>query len=132
MPVLVSAQDLATYLDQPVKREPAEQILDMVEAVVLTHYGADTPPEADRPRQLLRQVVLSAATRAYTNRTGLTSETIADYTYRRDSGGMLLSDAERKLISAARSGCFSGMVSVPLTTLAGEQPGIISGPWWQW
>ena len=117
MPVLVTAQDLATHLNQTVSREQAEQILDMVEAVVFTEYGSDTPPVDPRPLLLLRQATLTAAARALTNPSGLASETIDGYSYRRDTTGMTLTTGERALIRAARGGAPSGgVVSVPLTT----------------
>jgi hypothetical protein len=134
VPVLVSAQDLATHLDQTVNREPAEQILTMVEAAVMSEYGSDIPPAADRPLQLLRQAILSAAVRVYTNPTGLISETIADYSYRREeSTGFALTSAERGLIRLARTGGASGgVVSVPLASIF-EGPTVAGlGTWGYW
>lgn len=131
MPVLVTAEDLATHLDQAVKREQAEQILNLVEAVVLTEYGSDTPPADDRPLQLLRQATLTAAARAYTNPAGLSSETIDGYTYRRDGAGMNLTAFERALVGAARGGgATGGVVSVPLTTPTELTPTAPPSPWW--
>lgn len=118
MTALTTAEDLATHLGAEVDTAQAEQALDLAEAVVLTEYGSDTAPTADRPRQLLRRVVLAAAARWLRNPEQLSAETAGPYTNNRTS--VDLTDYERGLVRAARAGgaTTSGITSVALLTPA--------------
>lgn len=110
-PLMVSAGDLQTQMQETVDTDQAEHLLALVEAVVLTEYGADQPPVADRPLQLLRKAVLSAAAREYANPTGTSSKTIGPFTFRWEGD---LTAQETRWVRLARGGNQGTTYSVDL------------------
>jgi hypothetical protein len=94
---IITTTDLASYLREP---NPDEAVLgllvELANGIVTDAVGTDLT--APYPAGV-RAVTLEVAARAYRNPEGASSETIDDYTFRRDgataSGGVYLTDTER-------------------------------------
>lgn len=92
---VISPDELASYLREPgpLNADLIVQLAnDLVEDAVGTSVSADPPPR-------VRAIAFEVAARAYRNPQGFSSETIDDYTYRRDSetrqAGVYLTASER-------------------------------------
>lgn len=98
---LVSPADLGIYLGLTIDAPRAQMLLEdaqnLCESIVSPLPAAATA------------IIKSAATRAYTNPTGVTSETTGPYAAHRPSGGVYLTRSERRALRnlAGRSGAFS-------------------------
>ena len=98
---LVSPADLGVYLGIAIDVPRAAMILE--DAQNLCEMIVSPLPAA------ATSVIKSAATRAYTNPTGVTGETAGPYNVQRPSGGVYLTKGERRTLRtlAGRSGAFS-------------------------
>lgn len=101
MTLTVTSDDLSTFLGNPVDTARADLLIelatDLVESIVT--------PAPDGAKA----IVLTAASRAYTNVEGLTQEGIGPYIASRPAGGVYLTKAERSSLRllAGRGGAFS-------------------------
>lgn len=104
---IITPQDLASYLDDPslVTSNRAILLVDLANSLITDSYGTAT-----RVPTNVKVVTLEVAARAFRNPGGYSSETIDDYTYRRDAdtrqAGIYLTDAEYAILrgTTARMG----------------------------
>lgn len=98
---LFTADELAAYPGtEGISAETAELLQDLAEGLIYDLVPAAT---ADASMQA-KGIALEVVARAYRNPGGYSSETVDDYTYRRDaatrSAGVYLTPEERALLSA--------------------------------
>src|SRR4051812_31726872 len=90
---VITQSDLISYLREP--DAEVSMIVELADGIVSEVVGTVPFPVPTR----MRAIALEVAARAYRNPNGYSSETIDDYTYRRDNStqqaGVYLTDAER-------------------------------------
>ncbi|MEQ7847725.1 Gp19/Gp15/Gp42 family protein [Nocardioides kribbensis] len=116
MPI-ITPTELAAWVDQPetpnliLKANLADQIV--TEAIYPTGLPVTIPAR-------VKAIVLEVAARAVRNPNGYSSETVDDYTYRRDAdtrqAGIYLTDAERIELLGLTGVQRSGVRSIRLTS----------------
>lgn len=114
---IITTADLASYLrDADLDATAAGLYVELANGLVTDITGDLSAPFPARARA----VALEAAARAYRNPEGATSETIDDYTFRRDgatsSGGVYLTPSEMALLRGLAGGG-SAVRSVRLVTM---------------
>lgn len=114
---IITTTDLASYLRDTSLDEPAAALyVELANGLVSDVTGDLTAPY---PAQV-RAVALEAAARAYRNPEGASSETIDDYTFRRDggtaAGGVYLTAAEQAKLAMGSGSAVRGMYVVDLGT----------------
>lgn len=78
---IIITSELASYLrDDEVAGDGADLLVELANEVVTERYGETSPVPAR-----VRAITLEVAARAWRNPDGYSSETIDDYTYRRDA-----------------------------------------------
>ncbi len=112
--IIITESDLTSYLRQPVETD-VTVFVDLANGIVseVTGVLATTPVR-------LMAITLEVAARAFRNPNGYSSETIDDYTYRRDAdtrqAGVYLTAAERsELLGLAGKG---GATSYSVQTIS--------------
>lgn len=94
---IIETSDLASYLRNPsdLDQAAAVQIVGLANGIVTEQTGELAAPISAR----VTAITLEVAARAYRNPDGYASETIDDYTYRRDANtrqaGVYLTPAEK-------------------------------------
>lgn len=112
---IISIDELASYLrDETVlESSAAVLIVDLANGIVEDTYG----PIVEPPTRL-RAITLEVAARAFRNPDGYSSETIDDYTYRRDTetrqAGVYLTPSERAEIVGMTAAVVGGGYTVNL------------------
>lgn len=92
---LFTTDDLAAALQvASVNEDAATLLLRRVTARIEAEIGSVPDPAP----ALLQSIALDVAVRVYRNPQGMTSETIGDYAYRRDAGGVTLTGDELTLL----------------------------------
>jgi len=101
---IITAEELALYLDVDLTASLSMKV-DLANAIV-----SDLPyrtPLVDPVPSRIQAITLEVAARAVRNPNGYSSETIDDYTYRRDAdtrqAGIYVTDSERAELLALRS-----------------------------
>lgn len=98
---IITPNDLASYLRESELDPSADLLVDLANGIVSDVTGDLVAPYPSR----VRAITLEVAARAYRNPQGASSETIDDYTFRRDgdtaAGGVYLTRAERSELSGA-------------------------------
>ncbi|HET7386852.1 MAG TPA: hypothetical protein VFJ19_09355 [Nocardioidaceae bacterium] len=112
--MLFTDVDLAAYMQvalADLNLDTTDLLAGLVEGLIVGEVGA----VADPPPSGVRAVALEATARAYRNPDGLVSESIDDYTWRRDSStpGAYLTGQEIRRLHVAVGGTVSR--SVPLS-----------------
>lgn len=102
---VITITDLASYLREANLDEAAAALyVELASGLVTDVTGDLTEPYPAR----VRAITLEVAARAYRNPEGATSETIDDYTFRRDgetaSGGVYLTAAESSSLARLSGG----------------------------
>lgn len=98
---MFTLEDLASYLPESVSNpERAQLLIDLTEGLIAT-----VVPQAVMDSSIVALAIgLEVAARAYRNADGYSSETVDDYTYRRDaatrSAGVYLTADERSTLLA--------------------------------
>lgn len=110
---VITEAELASYLRLPAVPDGMALIVELANGVVESVWTAGTTPAPAR----VRAITFEVAARAWRNPEGYSSETVDDYTYRRDaatrSGGVYLTDAERAELLDQVGGVFrAGSVQV--------------------
>lgn len=94
---IIDVLDLASYLGSAIDPARADFLVTLANDLVTEVYGSATPAPAR-----VRAITVEVAARAYRNPGGFSSETIDDYTYRRDAdtrqAGVYLTDDERSQV----------------------------------
>lgn len=113
---IITPDELASYLrDSAVASDAAIPLLvELANGIAADAYGTVTPIPAR-----VRAITLEVAARAYRNPEGYSSETVDDYTYRRDAqtrqAGVYLTVSERgELSGLGLSGALPAAYSVDL------------------
>ena len=95
MGTIITSGDLASYLRIDPTSADLDLLVELANGIVSEAAPAMVTPYSTRARA----ITLEVAARAYRNPEGYTSETVDDYTYRRDAGtgsaGVYLTDSER-------------------------------------
>jgi hypothetical protein len=96
---LLSVAELASYLPDTASNPTRAQLLvDLTTAVIY----AEVPQAIADPSLVAKAVALEVAARAYRNSDGFSSESVDDYTYRRDSAtraaGVYVTGEERVML----------------------------------
>lgn len=98
--MLFTTDDLATYMQRDsVNVDTATLLSDLVEGLIVGEIGTVDAPVPSR----VLAVALEATARAYRNPDGISSETVDDYTVRRDpsTAGVYLTDQEIRRLHIA-------------------------------
>lgn len=109
--MLFTTDDLAAYMQRAsVNVDTATLLADLVEGLIVGEIGAVAAPVPSR----VLAVALEATARAYRNPDGVSSETIDDYTIRRDpsTAGVYLTDQEIRRLHIADGGAVSRSVEL--------------------
>lgn len=96
MTEIITTEELAAYLqDSTITDDVAGLVVDLANEIVTDVVGAQDDPYPAR----VRAITFEVAARAFRNPEGYSSETIDDYTYRRDAetrrAGVYLTETER-------------------------------------
>lgn len=112
MPIITTAE-LASYLRTTEASEMA-LVVELAEGIVSEVWTAGTSPAPAR----VRAITLEVAARAWRNPEGYSSETVDDYTYRRDAdtraAGIYLTDAERAALLGLNGTGYASAFSMPV------------------
>ena len=110
---IITSAELASYLRLPAVDDAVTLFTDMANGIVTDITG----PLATPPMRV-RAITLEVAARAYRNPNGYSSETIDDYTYRRDGdtrqAGVYLTDAEARELATFGGTASAGPYVIPL------------------
>ena len=101
---IILPEDLASYLgDDTALEDRGALLVELANALVSDFYTGDEDPAP----AWVRAITLEVAGRAFRNPGGYSSETIDDYTYRRDAqtrqAGVYLTGAERAELAGSAS-----------------------------
>lgn len=111
MNTIITSSDLTSYLRQP--DADVTMVVDLANGIVGEIVGNMFPI----PTRIIA-ITLEVAARAYRNPNGYSSETIDDYTYRRDvdtrQAGVYLTESERAELSALAGNYVGGLYTIPL------------------
>lgn len=116
-PIITSA-DLASYLREPNPDSAAISLyVELANGIVTEAFPGSVPSTA--PTRL-KAITLEVAARAYRNPNGYSSETVDDYTYRRDTdtraAGVYLTDGERAELTTISGGGIRRAGTIPMTS----------------
>ena len=115
MPVAITTTDLSSYLRDPQADPDAATVVELANGVVNDVIG-DLDPLPTR----VTAITLEVAARAWRNPHGYSSETVDDYTYRRDAetrrAGVYLTDDERAELGLMVTPTRGSFFSMPLTS----------------
>ena len=117
MASIIDLEDLASYLRDPSANDQANAlIVELANGIVGEAAPSLVAPFPTR----VRAITLEVAARAYRNPNGYSSETVDDYTYRRDAdtraAGVYLTDAERAELGVIAGGGIRHAGSIQVTS----------------
>lgn len=128
LPPLATLSELELRAGFQAEAARAEAVLADVSALAREEAGRDwmnnaVTPSVPNPPDVVITVVLKAAKRALENPDGLSSETVGDYTWRKEGteDGVYLTDRECRILR--RVGGKSGLWTQPTTRVAPDECG---------
>lgn len=111
---IIDVTDLASYLDDEtaLNSDRVQLLVGLANDLVSDNYAGT---DVDNIPARVRAITLEVAARAHRNPNGYSSETVDDYTYRRDSetrqAGIYLTDAELADLGGSTARVYQGWLA---------------------